>query len=406
MSKLFQHRPIAFNTMAKPIGSNCNLKCTYCYYDEKKNLFTSGDGNRMSDTLLERFIRQYINVQQVDVINFVWQGGEPLLLGLNYFKRIVELQQKHINGKRIENCIQTNGTLLNDDWVRFLKHHQFLVGISIDGAEHVHDHYRLFKDGSGSFVDVMKGIELLQKYQVEFNTLSVVNCYNSQFAEETYQFLTSIGSLYLQFIPVVERQVTTPRPDNLLLTHDGVCDAKVTPWSVLPLDYGAFLISLFNQWVRNDVGRVFVQQFDATLANWVGENPGLCVFMPSCGDSMVVEHNGDVFSCDHFVYPEFKLGNINEATLFSLVQSTQQEQFGMRKFESLPGQCVACNFRFACHGECPKHRFLYDVNGEYGLNYLCEAYKMFFKYVTPYMDFMAQELRADRSPANVMAYAR
>jgi len=406
MSELFKNRPFAFQAMVKPIGSSCNLNCTYCYYLEKEKLFGSKKTNRMSDELLEKYIRQYIAVQQVNVVNFVWQGGEPSLLGLDYFKRIIELQHKYGAGKRIENSFQTNGTLLNDDWGRFLKQHNFLVGISIDGPEHIHNQHRTYLDGRGSFSQVMNGIEVLKKHNVDFNTLSVVNRHNSKYPEEIYQFLKRIGSGYLQFIPIVERQVNKPRTDNLQLTHAGQREATVTDWSVLPEDYGQFLIGVFNEWIKTDVGTVFVQQFDAALANWVGESAGICIFSKTCGDSVVVEHNGDVFSCDHFVYPEYKLGNINDTTLFSLVQSKRQETFGLNKLHNLPRQCKGCHYRFACHGECPKHRFTYSSSGEYGLNYLCKGYQLFFEHIYPYIDFMANELAQHRAPANVMGYAK
>jgi uncharacterized protein len=398
----FKNKPFAFQAMAKPIGSVCNLNCTYCYYLEKQKLYKDTGSFRMSDSLLEKFIKQYIWVQQVNTIQFVWQGGEPTLLGLDYFKKVIALQNKYAEGKKIENSFQTNGTLLDDEWCAFFKKHNFLVGISIDGPKHVQDAHRPFRNGTSSFDQVMRGIFLLKKHQVDFNTLTVVHRHNAQFALEIYNFLKFIGSGFLQFIPIVERSKKIPDAATLNLVGPDDSEAYVTDWSVRPDEYGDFLVTIFNEWVKRDVGRVFVQQFDAALANWVGESPGICVFSKTCGDAVVIEHNGDVYSCDHYVYPEHKLGNINERTLFGLVQSEKQQEFGQKKLTGLPQQCLKCDYRFACHGECPKHRFLKTADGEPGLNYLCSAYKRFFAHVDPYMQFMANELKARRAPANVM----
>ena len=399
-------KPFAFLAMAKPIGPACNLNCTYCYYLEKQKLYRDEGSFRMSDELLEKFIKQYIAVQQVNTIQFVWQGGEPTLLGLDYFEKVIELQRKHAAGKKIENSFQTNGTLLNDEWCAFFKKHNFLIGISIDGPKHIHDAYRTFKNGSPSFESVMKGILLLQKHQVDFNTLTVVHRHNAGHALEIYNFLKFIGSGFLQFIPVIERTKKITDPLSLSLVGPDDSDAYVTDWSVRPIDFGDFLITIFKEWVKRDVGKVYVSQFDAALANWVGEPAGICVFSKNCGDAVVIEHNGDVYSCDHYVYPEFKLGNIKERTLFGLVQSDKQQEFGQNKSAGLPQQCLKCTYRFACHGECPKHRFLKTNDGEPGLNYLCSGYKKFFGYVDPYMQFMGKELNANRPPSNVMNWAR
>lgn len=402
----FKNKPFAFQAMAKPIGSACNLNCTYCYYLEKQKLYKDTGSFRMSDALLEKFIKQYIWVQQVNTIQFVWQGGEPTLLGLDYFKKVIALQNKYAEGKKIENCFQTNGTLLDDEWCAFFRKHNFLVGISIDGPKHIHDAHRPFRNGTSSFDHVMLGILLLQKHQVDFNTLTVIHRHNAKFALDIYNFLKFIGSGFLQFIPIVERTKKIPDPATLNLVGPDDPEAYVTDWSVRPDEFGDFLVTIFNEWVKRDVGRVFVQQFDAALANWVGESPGICVFSKTCGDAVVVEHNGDVYSCDHYVYPEYKLGNINERTLFGLVQSEKQQEFGQKKLTGLPRQCLKCEYRFACNGECPKHRFLNTADGEPGLNYLCSAYKRFFAHVDPYMQFMANELKAKRAPANVMNLVR
>jgi uncharacterized protein len=397
-------KPFAYQTMVKPIGSACNLNCTYCYYLEKSKLYPEKTDTRMSFALLEKFISQYINAQPVPVIQFVWQGGEPTLLGLDYFKKILKLQQQYAGGKKIENAFQTNGTLLNDDWCSFFRENNFLVGISIDGPEEIHNLHRPFKTNKPSFSRVMNGIDLLNKHRVDFNTLTVVNRYNSKFPLEVYNFLKKIGSRYLQFIPIVERQYNSGDPSKLTLVGPDIVEAKVTDWSVLPEDYGDFLIAVFNDWVRKDVARHFVLQFDAALANWVGESPGICIFSAKCGDNSVLEHNGDVYSCDHYVYPEYKLGNILHKTLFEMMRSEKQADFGYNKSEGLPDYCRKCNYRFACHGECPKHRFEKTPDGEYGLNYLCKAYKKFYTHITPYMDFMAHELSQNRAPSNVMQW--
>ncbi|HPA87983.1 MAG TPA: anaerobic sulfatase-maturation protein [Bacteroidales bacterium] len=400
-------RPNAFHVMLKPAGPSCNLNCTYCYYLEKKKLFGDGGSFRMNDELLENFTKQFIEANDVPVVTFTWQGGEPTLMGLDFYRRAVEYQEKYRGGKKIENAFQTNGTRLNDDWCRFFADNNMLVGISIDGEEHNHNRYRKTFSGSPTFSRVMKGIELLHKHKVEFNTLSVVNDYNAHFAQETYRFLKKIGSGFIQFLPVVEYLSTEESRENLRLiapSYSG--EADVAPWSVAPDDYGKFLITIFDEWVRNDVARYYVQIFDATLANYVGENPGLCVFNQTCGDALVMEHNGDVYSCDHFVFPEYYLGNISETPLIDLVKSQKQFDFGIDKRNRLPGYCLRCQYRFVCHGECPKHRFLKAPDGSPGLNYLCNAYKMFYSHVEPYMEYMARELKNKRAPANVMNWIK
>jgi uncharacterized protein len=400
-------RPNAFHVMLKPAGPSCNLDCTYCYYLEKRKLYPGKKDFRMTDELLEEFIKQFIQAHDVPVVTFTWQGGEPTLMGLDFYIKALELQKKYAGGKTIDNSFQTNGTRLNDDWCKFFNDNKILVGISIDGAEHNHDHYRKTVSGGATFRRAMKGIELLQKHKVEFNTLSCVNDYNVHFASETYRFLKSIGSVFLQFLPVVERKAED-RADNLLtlVPNDYKEIAVVTEWSVNGKDFGKFLTTIFDEWVRSDVGRYYVQIFDATLANYVGEMPGICVFAETCGDAMVMEHNGDLFSCDHFVYPEYYLGNILEKPMIDLAKSQRQFDFGIDKRNRLPRHCLQCDVRYACHGECPKHRFLTTPDGQPGLNYLCEGYKMFFHHVEPYMDYMSKELKNKRAPANVMNWIR
>lgn len=400
-------RPNAFQVMLKPAGSSCNLNCTYCYYLEKSKLYGTDSKMRMTDELLENFTRQFIEANQVPVVTFTWQGGEPTLMGLDFFRRALELQKKFAGDKKIENAFQTNGTRLDDDWCSFFKDNNFLVGISIDGDEHNHDHFRRTRSDRPTFRKVMNGIELLHKNSVEFNTLSVVNSYNVNYASETYRFLKKIGSGFMQFLPVVEFENEKRMPDDLRLIapiHQN--HQPVAPFTVPPVDFGKFLITIFDEWVRNDVARYYVQIFDASLANYVGENPGLCVFNDTCGDALVMEHNGDVYSCDHFVYPEYFLGNITESPLIELAKSQTQFDFGVEKRNKLPRLCLKCDVRYMCHGECPKHRFLATPDGEHGLNYLCEGYRIFFKHVEPYMKFMAEELNNKRPPANVMTWIR
>jgi uncharacterized protein len=399
-------RPSAFNVMVKPAGSSCNLNCTYCYYLEKSTLYGGGASMKMSEELLENFIKQYIESNEVPVVTFTWQGGEPTLMGLDFFRKAVELQKKYAGGKQIENSFQTNGTKLDEEWCQFFNDNKILVGISIDGEEHNHDHYRRTHSGGPTFKRVMKGIELLHHHKVEFNTLSTVNNYNVRYARETYRFLKKIGSGFLQFLPVVERRSTTVADNHLTLVSPSNQAAEVTEWSVDPDSFGDFLITIFNEWVRNDVARYYVQIFDATLANFVGENPGICVFNDTCGDAMVMEHNGDLYSCDHFVYPENLLGNINETPLAELAKLQRQFDFGIDKRNRLPSFCLGCEVRYACHGECPKHRFAVSPDGQPGLNYLCSGYLKFFKYAEPYMDYMAKELKSKRAPANVMEWIR
>ncbi len=401
------YKPFAFSVMLKPIGPICNLNCTYCYYLEKKNLYQDVRNFRMNDELLEEYTKQYIESQNVPVVSFIWQGGEPTLMGVDFFKKALKLQKKYANGKRIDNVFQTNGTLLNDEYCKLFSDNNFLIGVSVDGPEKLHDLHRKTNSGAGSFSVVMKGIELLHKYKVEFNTLSVVNKEIAYHPLEVYHFLKRIGSGFIQFIPIVERTANQPGPDRLNLVAPVFGqNARVTEWSVEPLAYGKFLCTIFDEWVRNDVGKYFVQIFDVTLANWAGERPGLCVFTETCGDALVMEHNGDMFTCDHFVYPEYFLGNILKKPLREMAVSEQQKQFGRDKRDKLPKYCFECEYRFACNGECPKHRFAITPEGQEGLSYLCPAYKLFFSHVHPYMQFMADELKAKRAPANVMEWVK
>jgi uncharacterized protein len=394
-----------FHVLAKPIGPICNLDCKYCFYLEKESLYPQVAKWAMRDDVLESYIRQYIEAHDTPAVNFAWQGGEPTLLGVGYFRKLVELQKKYANGKQITNAFQTNCVLLNDEWAEFLHENNFLVGACIDGPEHLHNTYRVDKGGQPTFAKVMKGIETLKRNKVEFNTLTTVHHGNGDAPLEVYRFLKEAGSVYMQFIPIVERVSTQTTSDGLtLISPEFGGEANVAPWAVGPRQFGKFLCAIFDEWVRHDVGRYYVQIFDISLESWVGMEPSLCVFRKTCGAALVVEHSGDLYSCDHFVYPQNRLGNIMESPLASLVESEQQLQFGQAKESALPKYCRDCDVKFACNGECPKHRFTKTPDGEPGLNYLCAGYKMFFHHIDPYMRFMAAELAAQRAPANVMQW--
>lgn len=365
--------------MLKPIGSRCNLSCRYCYYLEKAKLYPQQAP--LSEELLETFIQQYIEAQTMPQVLFTWHGGEPLLRPLSFYQRALELQQLYARGRQIDNCLQTNGTLLTDEWCEFLRENRFLVGISIDGPQIFHDAYRCH-----SFDKVMRGIQLLQQHSVEWNAMATVNHLNADFPVEFYRFFKDIGCQYLQFTPIVERESR----------------GQITDFSVTPEQWGRFLCGIYDEWVKEDVGQIFVQLFDATLANWAGEPPGICSMSPTCGRAAAMEANGDVYSCDHFVFPEYRLGNIRQQSLTAMLYGERQQQFGRNKSATLPRQCRECQFLFACHGECPKNRFLKDKYGEPGLNFLCKGYQQFFAHVATDMDFMKAELDAGRSPANLM----
>ena len=367
--------------MLKPIGSRCNLACRYCYYLDKAQLYPNQ--TPLSEELLEIFIQQYLEAQTIPEVLFTWHGGEPLLRPLSFYQRALALQQRYARGRQIDNCIQTNGTLLTDEWCEFLRENSFLVGISIDGPQTYHDAYRC-----QSFEKVMRGIQLLQQHHVEWNAMATVNHLNADHPVEFYRFFKDIGCQYLQFTPVVERDSRE----------------QITDTSVTPEQWGRFLCGVYDEWKQQDIGQIFVQLFDATLANWVGEPPGICSMSPYCGRAAAMEANGDVYSCDHFVFPEYRLGNIRQQSLTAMLYGERQQQFGRNKSATLPRQCRECRFRFACHGECPKNRFLKDKYGQPGLNYLCAGYQQFFAHVAADMDFMKAELDAGRSPANLMKF--
>ena len=388
--------------MLKPVGALCNLACKYCYYLEKSRLYADTPRHVMSEDLLEKFIKEYISAQTMPQVLFTWHGGETLMRPLSFYRRAMELQRQYAGGRTIDNCIQTNGTLLTDEWCRFFKENNWLVGVSIDGPQEFHDEYRRDKQRRPSFHKVMQGIELLKKHGVEWNGMAVVNDFNADYPLEFYQFFKDIGCHYIQFTPIVERLL--PHKDGRQLTS--VCDeeekAQIADFSVSPEQWGDFLCAIFDEWVKKDVGTYYIQLFDATLANWMGEPPGVCTLAPTCGHAGVMEFNGDVYACDHFVFPEYKLGNIYRQSLVEMMYGERQQRFGLDKAASLPRLCKACPWLFACHGECPKNRFLRTPEGEPGLNYLCKGYRKFFQHVAPYMDFMKQELLNKRPPANVM----
>ena len=395
-----------FHLLTKPVGPICNLDCKYCFYLEKEKLYPGESQWRMSDAVLEGYVRQYIESQPAPEINFAWQGGEPTLVGVEFFRKAVALQERYAGGKQIFNAIQTNGTLLDDEWCEFLAGNGFLVGLSIDGPEELHDRYRVDKRQQPTFQKVMRGLDLLKKHGVQFNTLTVVNRGNSVKPLEVYRFLKGIGSEFLQFIPLVERAAPAelrgydfaPPP----VVGEMGNEAVVTEWSVEAAQYGEFLCAIFDEWVRKDVGRTFVQLFDVALGNWMGLGSSLCVFAEKCGGALAIEHNGDIYSCDHYVYPEHRLGNLMNTRLGDMVNSAQQVKFGNDKLDALPAYCIECEVRFACNGECPKHRFIRTPDGEAGLNYLCAAYKRFFTHVDPYMRVMAGLLSNDEAPARIM----
>ncbi len=390
--------------MAKPAGAACNLACDYCYYLEKSNLYKGNSSHVMSDELLERFIREYIESQTMAEVMFTWHGGETLLRPVSFYRKAVGLQKRYARGRRIDNCIQTNGTLLTDEWCRFFKENNWLVGVSIDGPKRFHDEYRKNRRGLPSFEKVMHGVELLNRHGVEWNAMAVVNNLNADHPVEFYEFFKSIGCRYIQFAPIVER--FCHHDDGRHLASPMQEGDRMADFSVTPEQWGNFLCGLFDEWISSDVGRCFIQIFDSTLANWVGAQPGVCSMAKTCGHAGVMEFNGDVYSCDHFVFPEYKLGNIYQKTLVEMMYSDRQQDFGLMKQTLLPRQCRQCEFLFACNGECPKNRIAKTRDGEPGLNYLCSGYYRFFRHAAPYMDYMKREFLAKRAPSNVMDAVR
>lgn len=366
-----------FQLMAKPSGSVCNIDCTYCFYLEKSKLYPNRKNQwRMSEEVLEQYIRSNIEQQPADTIEFVWQGGEPTLLGLGFYKKAIALQQKYAGNKRITNSFQTNALNLDDDWCQFFKKHHFLLGVSIDGDRLFNDQYRLTRSGKSTFDRLLASIERLKKYQVDFNTLTVVNNFNVDRPIEIYEFLKSIGSYYMQFIPVVERQAQQATTEGLsLISPEFHGTAKVTDWSVNAIKYGQFLNAIFDHWQENDIGKVFVMNFEQTMSQSLGL-PSSCVTSENCGANLVLEANGDLYSCDHFVYPENKIGNLMIDTVSSMLKSGNHQRFSSLKKEKISSDCLPCEFKPLCHGGCPKHRFLLDSKGLPRKNYFCDSYKI------------------------------
>ena len=387
--------------MLKPAGAHCNLACKYCYYLEKNKLYPTAQRHLMSDEMLEQFTREYIEAQTMNQVLFTWHGGEPLLRSIDFYRKALSLQQKYAGGRHIDNVIQTNGTLLTDEWCEFFAQNHWLIGISIDGPQPYHDHYRLTAAGKPSWQKVMQGIKLLKKHGVEWNAMAVVNAYNANHPLEFYRFFKENGCQFLQFTPIVER-LTRHEDGRTLASLADKNEIPLSEASVTPEQWGNFLCAIFDEWVRKDVGKIFVEIFDCTLANWMGVSPGICAYSKECGHAGVMEHNGDVYSCDHFVFPEYKLGNIRDHSLIDMLYGKQQQEFSRLKHSSLPRQCKECDMEFACHGECPKNRFMKDKYGDSGLNYLCPGYYHYYQHVAPYMDYMKQELMSQRPPSNIM----
>lgn len=390
--------PQGLHIVAKPVGPACNLDCTYCFYLEKKALFASATSMRMSDSVLRSFIEGYIVSQPTPEVEFVWQGGEPTLLGVDFFRRVVAYQRSCAGGKIIRNALQTNGTLLNDEWCRFLKKHAFMVGISLDGPKVIHDRYRRDRKGLGSHERTMRGLTLLQQHNVEYNVLASVACDTAAYPLDVYRFLRDAGVEFIQFAPVVERYANPySSPSGLRLAPPAVLNQReeqieVTEWSVSPEAYGDFLIAIFEEWVRNDVGKMFVMNFEWALNAWIGNPSPVCVHAKQCGRSLVIEHNGDVYSCDHCVFPQYRLGNILNDTLTGMVEQSLQTQFGISKETALPRWCKECEVLAACQGGCPKHRFTRTFDDQIGLQYLCPGYKKFFRHIRKYLHIMTQLL--------------
>lgn len=388
--------------MLKPAGSLCNLDCHYCYYLDKAGIY-GGREPRMSEEMLETVVREYIAANEVEDVTFNWHGGEPLILGKDFYRKALAFERKYGEGRRIHNTVQTNGTLLDGEWADIFLEGDFLVGISLDGPADIHDKFRRDKGGHPTFARVMEGLGILRDRGVEFNTMSTVNRRSEGRGLEVYSFLKSVGSRYMQFMPVVEH-VKYPagkksRPHIVPPDEEG---AEIAPWSVRDMPFGKFLCDIYDYWVKHDVGSCFVNYFDCTLANWCGVPPGTCSFAETCGGTPVVEHNGDMYSCDHFVYPEYLLGNISRTPMGELASSPRHAAFGTDKRGTLPSRCLRCKWLFCCNGECPKHRFNRTENGETGLSALCGGYYMFFEHVAPGMKKMKEFLEKGLSPACIM----
>ena len=387
--------PQAFNIMIEPAGSLCNLRCHYCYYLDKAEIY-GGREPRMSLEMLEHFVKEYIRANDVQDVSFNWHGGEPLLMGLDFYRKAVELQKQYSDGKTVHNTLQTNGTLLTREWAEFFRDNRFLIGVSLDGPKSVHDIYRNGKAGASTFDRVIKGMAELYRARVDYNVMATVNKQSEGRGLEIYQLLKSVGTRFIQFMPVVEH-VKDGR-----IVDPGTPGSRLAPWSVDSKAFGQFLCDIFDHWVLHDVGGIFINQFDAALASWCGVLPGTCTFAETCGGNSVIEHNGDLYPCDHFVYEKYRIGNVLETDLRTLMNSPKQVKFGIDKRNGLPGKCLRCKWFFACHGECPKHRFSLTDKGETGLNILCEGYELLFSHIAPYMEKMQALLAAGRPASDIM----
>lgn len=403
--------PKAFNIMMKPAGSLCNLDCCYCYYLDKADIY-GGHEPKMSEDMLEKAVKSYIEANDVDQVSFNWHGGEPLVMGLDFYRKALEFQKKHACGKKVHNTLQTNGTLITREWAEFFRRNDFLIGISIDGPKDIHDRFRKDKGGFPTFDKVMNGLGWLHRTGVEFNTMTTISKAGEGRGLEVYQFLKYIGSRYMQFMPVVEHvrypkdaAGKTMKKARPVIVDPSQEDSVLAPWSVSPTGFGKYMCGIFDTWVRNDVGRYFVNLFDATLANWCGVTPGICAYAETCGGNAVMEHNGDIYPCDHFVYPRYRLGNITDKPLREMMESPEMVRFGIDKRNGLPSKCIRCTYFCLCHGECPKHRFNRTENGETGLNVLCDGYRMFYAHTEPYMKKMRELLESGAAPALVMPWA-
>ena len=399
--------PLAFNLMLKPAGSLCNLDCAYCYYLDKSEIY-GGVEPRMTVEELEKYVRCYIAACEMNEVTFNWHGGEPLVLGTEFYRKAIEFQQKYKGDKTIKNTLQTNATLVTDEWARFFAENGFLLGVSVDGPPEVHDRYRRDRGGAPTLERVIAGLRKLHAAGVEYNIMATINSASEGRGLEVYQFLKGLGSAFIQFSPVVEHVVHPMRdgkPDKHARPHivdPNTEGAVLAPWSVSAVGFGRFICDIFDYWVRHDVGRVFVNFFDCTLANWCGVQPGTCSFAETCGGNAVVEHNGDVYSCDHFVYPKYLIGNIYRDSLAAMMSSPEQTRFGIEKRNSLPRKCLRCESWSLCHGGCPKHRFNSTETGQPGLNALCEGYRMFFTHSAPAMRKMKDLLMEGKAPALIM----
>lgn len=385
-----------FHIMAKPSSYHCNIKCEYCFYLQKEQSLAHRV-NSMTEQTLENYVRNYISSFPGDKVDFMWQGGEPTLLGIDFFKKAIELQKKFSGAKIIHNSFQTNGIALNRQWCEFFKENEFLIGISVDGLENVHNKYRISVNGRPTFERVKNAIELLKEYRIDFNTLTVVNDQNWNKGKETYKALKELGTTFMQFIPVVEVANYSPQQD-----FNPSKKYRMASFSVPQEGYGKFLWDIFNEWIKKDIGYIFINIFDDLLGQWLGFPSSSCVHQKTCGRSMILESNGDIYSCDHFVYPAYKIGNVNQQVLMNIVNSTQQIKFGEKKWQTLTKQCQKCDVRYFCYGGCPKHRIVPLKGEQFKQNYLCPSYQLFFRNTAPLMSYMRDLIQQGGTAREIM----